>query len=48
VPFILEYMRARYRDAGPIDLNGGPVRVFVDTGRTQVRTYGTANLPCFR
>ena len=48
VPFILEYLRARYRDAGPIDLNGGPVRVFVDTGRTQVRTYGTANLPCFR
>jgi hypothetical protein len=48
IPFILEYLRARYRNVGTIDLDGGPVAVFADTGRTPVRTFGASNLPCFR
>jgi hypothetical protein len=48
IPFILEYLHARYREAGTIDLDGGPVTVFADTGRTPVRTFGASKLPCFR
>jgi hypothetical protein len=48
IPFVLEYLRARYREAGTIDLDGGPVTVFADTGRTPVRTFGASGLPCFR
>jgi len=48
IPFIFEYLRSRYRDAGVIELDRGPMRVFVDEGRQPVGTFGATGLPCFR